>query len=98
MPLNRPVCLPARIKLVECQVSVLVDVAAHVNARADFLIEVAAGKLVAGAHQFHLQVERRADRAFEVFCFGNRRGCRPEHDRVAATGEGCALAARLGRR
>jgi len=63
--------LAARIKLFERQVSVLIDVATQVNASTNFLVELAAGKLVAGAHEFHLQVERRADRAFEAFCFGN---------------------------
>ena len=55
------------IKLFEREIAVFIDVAAQVNARADLLIEITAGELIARAHQFHLQVERRADRAFEVF-------------------------------
>src|ERR1700741_1032548 len=51
----------AWIKLVERQISILVDVAAHVYAGPNLLIKIAPSELVAGAHQFHLQIERGAD-------------------------------------
>ena len=45
------------VKLVQQEVALLVDTATQVDLRANLLIEVVARKLIAIAHQFHLQTE-----------------------------------------